>query len=640
MYLPTTRLRHLLGSAWSLIVIAVLSLILVLAAVACGSDEEDTAAETQPTQAAGGAAPTQAPAPTTAAAPADEEEDEEEQQQPTNTPIPTQVSVPTAAPSPVPVAGGFPAPGVDGVPESVGKFTIAVDGWGWDDLNPVEMQGVTFLQDYINVFLLMRDEEHNIVSGLATDWELNDDGFRFTIHPNATWQDGSPITAADVKWNYEASRGDYSPEFTGHLSANRFKEQIGEIEVISDKEVMINTVSPVPDFVAFYSGSGYHQVHMGNSAYLQQVGVDEFEKNPSGGGPYTVSLWRPSERIELERWDDFWGDTPWYHAPQHESLEIILSTDAAARYGLLRSDQVDAVVNIPYVVAKDIPRSEDFDARGINPDQGDQWTQTIRSTGNYNIDFVNLMTDSLNPPTPEEVKPFDDIRVREAFELAIDKIAIVETAHHGFTTPMGGLWFTGSFGFQSEIPVSPYDPDRARQLLADAGYADGFEVEVYYGPFVNSPGQRDWLEAAASFLKDVNIDLKIFEVPTAEFYSRCCFGAPDDLERPYRPLIVQTWGRQEHAGVIANYGYHRTGSYICCWDDTTEELWMLANSTTDPAVQLEALNGIENHVLENRWVIPMAEVAVVQGYTDRVLAHPTAPFASSFEQLWRVVLRD
>ena len=122
---------------------------------------------------------------------------------------------------------------------------------------------------------------------------------------------------------------------------------------------------------------------------------------------------------------------------------------------MLRSDQVDAVANLPYVVAKDPPRSEEFNGRGINPGQGEFWTQTIRSTGNYNIDFVDLMTDSLSPPTPEEVKPFDDIRVREALELAIDKVAIVETAHHGFITPMGGLWFTGSFGFQSDLPVSP-----------------------------------------------------------------------------------------------------------------------------------------------------------------------------------------
>ena len=219
MDLRALEFRRLFASPRSLMAIAALALILALAAVACGSDDAEPAAETQPTQAAGagsGAAPTQAPAPTTAAAGGDADEDkEDEHQQPANTPIPTQVSVPTAAPSPVPVAGGFPAPGVDGVPESVGRFTIAVDGWGWDDLNPVEMQGVTFLQDYINVFLLMRDEEHNIVSGLATDWELNDDGFRFTIHPGATWQDGAPITAEDVKWNYEASRGDYSPRFHG-----------------------------------------------------------------------------------------------------------------------------------------------------------------------------------------------------------------------------------------------------------------------------------------------------------------------------------------------------------------------------------------------------------------------------------------
>ena len=390
------------GRVWGLLLIVALAVSFALTGVACGSDDGEPTAAAAPTAASTAPEPTAAPSGSG--------------ESPTTEAVPTQVSVPTAAPSPVAVAGGFPAPGVDGVPESVGKFTVAVDGWGWDDLNPVQMQGVTFLQDYINVFLLMRDEEHNIVSGLATDWELNDEGFRFTIHPDAMWQDGSPITAEDVKWNYEASRGDYSPEFTGHLSANRFKEQIGEVEVISDKEVMIRTVSPVPDFVAFYSGSGYHQVHIGNSAYMQEAGVDEFEKNPSGGGPYTVSLWRPSERIELQRWDDFWGDTAWYHAPQHEAMEIILSTDPAARYGLLRSGQVDAVVNIPYVVSKEIPRSEDFDARGINPDQGDQWTQTIRSTGNYNIDFVNLMSDSLSPPTAEEVKPFDDIPVREAFE--------------------------------------------------------------------------------------------------------------------------------------------------------------------------------------------------------------------------------
>ena len=161
--------------------------------------------------------------------------------------------------------------------------------------------------------------------------------------------------------------------FTGHLSANRFNEQIESVEVYDDKNGKFITRGPTPDFVAFYSGSGYHQVHWGDSEYLQEVGSDSFEDEPSGGGPYTVELWKPSERIVLNRWDDFWGNTDWYHKPQHETMEILLTTDEASRFALLRSEQVDAVVNIPYIVARDLPRSEKFAGRGINPEQGDLW---------------------------------------------------------------------------------------------------------------------------------------------------------------------------------------------------------------------------------------------------------------------------
>ena len=92
--------------------------------------------------------------------------------------------------------------------------------------------------------------------------------------------------------------------------------------------------------------------------------------------------------------------------------------------------------------------------------------------------------------------------------------------------------------------------------------------------------------------------------------------------------------------MLVNYGYHRTGSYNCCYDEFTDSLWEKLNTTTDEAFQLDVLAELEDYVLEKRWVMPMDEVSVIQGYTDRVLSHPTAPFAASFEQLWRIVLRD
>ena len=88
-----------------------------------------------------------------------------------------------------------------------------------------------------------------------------------------------------------------------------------------------------------------------------------------------------------------------------------------------------------------------------------------------------------------------------------------------------------------------------------------------------------------------------------------------------------------------NYGYHTTGSYNCCWDERTNELWQMANTTTTEAVQLKALAELEDYALQQRWVIPMAEVSMVMGYTNRILAHPAPPHAASFEELWRIVAR-
>ena len=533
-------------------------------------------------------------------------------------------------------------PGVAGVPASVSRLTVVVDGWGRDEINPVDMSGAGFLNDYLNVALLQRDYDHTVVSQLATEWSLDDGGFEFTIHPNAKWHTGRDITAADIDWNIRAHQSEFAPNFVA-FDDQRFIEAVEGVEIIDDKHVKIKTFSPFPDFIAWHTGMGYHIHHYGDSEHIQAVGEAGFNDNPSGGGPYTVDEWKPGERIVFERWEDFWGDTDWYHKPQHQSLEIILNVDAPSRFALLKSEQADIVVNIPYISARDIDRSEEFVARGVNPGRGGIWTQTIRGTGNMNIDFMNVMCiiDCAEKPTLEEVKPFDDIRVREALEIAVDKVAISENAHYGFTTPQTGIWFSNSFGY-IDRPVSEFNPERAKQLLEEAGYGDGFKSKVYYGPFVNSPGIKEWLEAAASYWLDVGIEMEIFEIESSEFYSKCCREVSEGTgkNRQWRPLAVQTWGRQEHAGVLVNYGYHETGSYNCCYDATTEALWKELNSTTDETAQQRVLTELEDYVLEKRWLLPMDEVSVVQGYLDRVLTHPTAPHASSFEQLWRVVLAD
>lgn len=542
-------------------------------------------------------------------------------------------------------ASAAPQPAVGGAPATVDKLTVAVDSWGWDTFNTLQSAGPNFLQDYISLLLLLRDENHHIVSGLLTEWSLSAEGFTATIHPKATWQDGTPITAEDIKWNFEAMRGDYAPTFKAHRTAARFREQIDAVQVIDSKHFFVKTKRPVPEFLAFYGGIGYHTILFGPPHYYQKVGIEGYEQKPLGGGPYLLKEFKAGERAVFERWEDFWGDTPWFHKPQHKTLEIVLAPDAAARFALLMSRQADVAVNIPYALAKDLPRSETSGRRGVNPNKGRVWTQTITATGNYNLLFVNLQAikDAPEKPAPEELKPFDDIRVREAMELALDKAAISDKAHFGLTQPMTSFWFTGSVGHRRERGVSPYDPARAKQLLAEAGYPNGFATTIHWGNFVNSPGIREWLEAAASFWKEVGIEVKIIEHEPTEFIARCCrpmAGSTGGVfERRFRPLIVQTWGRQEDAGIIAGFGYHRNGAYICCWDEHTSALYEKLSTTMDEAIRSQALADLEDYVLQQRWQIPMAEVSMVIGYSDRVLAHPTPPHAAAFEQLWRIVVR-
>lgn len=551
-------------------------------------------------------------------------------------PVPPPASQPTVLATP----SSALTPTTSAPAASGSKLTVAVDGWGTDDLCAVSMSGDNFLQDYFNPILLDRDENNKIVPFLATAWEISDEGIKFTLNPNARWHDGSPITAEDVKWNLEAQSGKF-PEYTGTTDASGLASTISEIQVIDDHNLFIKTKEPNAFLFESISGTGYHSHHLANPKVIKDVGCKKVnETGVGGGGPYKVVQWVPGERILLERWDEYWGDSEFLRA-QPKTIEILRVPDGAARFALLQSGQADVVINIPYPIASKLPLSEKSGARGVNPNKGGPWLQLIEGAGTASIVFTSLSAfkDSNNKPTEADLKPFDDPRVREAMELAIDKVAISRDALFGFTKPLAGIYFAGTAGYRPELKVPGFDPAKAKQLLKEAGYENGFSTDLYYGPFPNSAGLKEWLEAAASYWKQVGIEVRLHEIVAEEFYKR--FGlaqAFGERERAWRPLAVQTWGRYAGPSIV-NYGFHKGGDYVCCYDDLTDELWAKIIKTTNETDLATLLAQLEDHVLAQRWLIPMHETSIVIGYSDRVLSHPIAPYASSFVHLWRVVLR-
>jgi len=563
--------------------------------------------------------------------------------------------VPTA--QPVVEAGSlasYPKAGKDGVPESVGKFTMATDSWGGSDLNPWQLTSTTFIQDLFNMSIMRQHPNGDIAPYWAISFEQTDQGVTFILNPDAKFQDGSPADAEALKINIDAVAGDYTkygydkPPWNG----GRTRTMVESVEVISPTEVFIKTKGPQPIFMWVIGGNGYHGFWAGNPATLTK-GMDEYLKDPLGGGPFKIVDWDPGTRLVLERWEDFWADYEWYHKSQYETFELLTVADHAARFALLKSKQADMVYNVPWPIAKDLVRSEDFQ-RGINPEKKDLWTQTYLANGMLVLDF-NLAYRLRQSKEPEgrvdkggakitwyafpegfEKDPTLDSRVRVALSLAIDRQAISKGPHFGMSFPIGSIWHAGSFGAREEVVFnpSPYDPGRARQLLAEAGFADGFDITGHFGQFAGRPGIPEAADAIASYWQDIGVKVTWEEHDPTDFVNGFRFN-----KLLWTQVSLRTWGRQDHSGREAIL-YRPASGYTGITTPEIAALTFDLAGTSDVDKQLALIAEVEDKVLALNETFPLYGMTLVMGYTDRVLAHPTVKFSPHFKHLDLIVLRD
>ena len=540
---------------------------------------------------------------------------------------------------PVPVTP-VPAPVLTGIPESVGNVTIAFDGWGGDIVNPYQGIGVAFMQDYLNLRLLTRDQGGVIQPMWATSWETSPEGIKLSLDPRARCQNGEQLTTESLKYGFEALAG-MNPKFKGTNRTPSISGAFDSVEAMGPYEAMVRTKSPNPVFPLEVMGHNYHFVWFGPSQYLEEVGHDGYVETPVGCGPYRLDEFKPSERIVWSRWDDFWADYDYWKKPQHKSMEWLLVRDEGARFAMLASGQVDMSIGVPFSIAGRLPRAP-LPTQDINPDKGPIWIQVLNSAGKMNIGFdaISVVQEELDGWEEWADDPVHNAKVREALELAIDKRAIVNDFHFGVTVNNQSIWHKGVFGWRSEVGenISPYDPERAKALLAEAGYMDGFDTQVHFGVFTGRPGQPEALDAIASYWKDVGVNVTVIEQDPREMYSK--INSP---VRAWRPMSLNTWGRQEDPILIAHWGYSgpETGSgERAYYNEKTTEWGLQIMNTTDKEEHARLLALIEDEVLANHWVIPVYEQGIIFAYSDRVAAHPLQEFGVHFIDLQRIVLKD
>jgi len=298
--------------------------------------------------------------------------------------------------------------------------------------------------------LVTRDPEGRVVPEMAESWRLVDDRtWEFRLRHGIRFHDGSPFTAEDVKFTVD--RVIHERAVGGRSSPRRgLIEKVIGAEVVDAYTVRLLTSEPFPALVNMLPF-----IEIVPKAYVERVGDAEFAEHPVGAGPFRFVAWRRGEHIMMRRFDDYYGgapDIPPVGPARVGTLVFRPIPEPATRVAALKANECDLIEGLPPHLIGSI--------------ESDSRTRLLTCTG------TRTFYAGMNVTRP----PFNDPRVRQAMNYAVNPGEIADTILEGAATVLAGPLVPGALGFEPGLKPYGQDAARAKQLLAEAGYAEGFQV--------------------------------------------------------------------------------------------------------------------------------------------------------------------
>jgi peptide/nickel transport system substrate-binding protein len=306
---------------------------------------------------------------------------------------------------------------------------------------------------------------------LAESWTMSPDGltYEFVLRANARFHNGDPVTAEDVKFSFDRFRGG---------GAKLMKSKVKDVQVVDARRVRFVMREAWPDFMTFYGTTATGAGWVVPRKYVEQVGEDGYKKAPIGAGPYKFASATPGIELVLEAFDGYWRKRP-----SVKRLILRSVPDEATRAAALKRGELDIVYQVQGPIAEDVQRSA-----GLK-------LTAVRTNAVFFLDFV----DQWDPKSP-----WANQTVRLAASLAIDRKAINEAEQLGHAGITGNI-VPRHMEFALAIHAHPYDPKRAKQLLVEAGYPNGFDG----GDITPNPPYFSMAEAVTSYLGAVGIKMRV-----------------------------------------------------------------------------------------------------------------------------------
>lgn len=425
-----------------------------------------------------------------------------------------------------------------------------------------------------------------LVAGLAESWSLSADGKTWTykIRKGIKFHNGDEMTAEDVKFSVER----YMKPESKNPWAPMYRKTIDRIEIPDPYTMVIH--AKIVDAPFAITGFGMFVVP---KKYIEEKGEKYFQENPVGTGPWKFVKRDPGSSIEYEAVPNHWRITPAF-----QKLIIKLVPEESTRMAMLKRGEVDVIeISLDSI---DEMKSAGFELRyGINPNQvGMGFPATWMDTG----------------------QPVMDVRVRKALSLAINREEMSQTFFKGFATPsIIRSMSPHTWGFDPSWKPDPYDPQKAKELLAEAGYPSKFKdpVVTVWARKVMGAGWLDkWSELMAGYWEAVGVKTKVTPIDNAAL-SNMARGVPPD-QKVWGTAVPGTLGNGPHMVYHIYNQYGKTGAGPLLQDDEMEDLYMKVFNEVDENKRIEIYRKAMVLGREKAVALPAVDVKLVYAVSNKV----------------------
>jgi peptide/nickel transport system substrate-binding protein len=431
------------------------------------------------------------------------------------------------------------------------------------------------------------DADSRMIPGLATSWKTIDPTtWEFKLRKGVKFTDGSDLTADDVVFSID--RVPQVPNSPGPFSA--YTKAIIAKEIVDPYTIRFKTAAPYP-----LMPNDMSTILIVSSRAAKGASTEDFNSGKAtiGTGRFRFVRWQKGNRIELQRFDGYWGPkAPW----EHVTLRII--TSDPTRVASLLSREVGAIEQVPTADLARISKQPDLSVYRIVSHR------IMYLHVDSNRDVSPFVTDKAGKPLPKN--PLKDVRVRRAISKAINRQALVDRVMEGAARPSGQLMPEGMFGWSPSLKPDAYDPDGAKKLLAEAGYPDGFALTLH-GPNDRYVNDDQIAQAIAQMLSRIGIATRVETMPSSVYFSRAnklefslmLVGWGSDTAEASSPLkaLLATFSKEKGMGQ-ANRGRY-SGAKM-------DALLAQALATVDDAKR--------EKLLQDATAVAMADVGIVPLY--------------------------